>query len=326
MGFSTERAAPRAIRRRRPIRPRYRLVEGEFFIRFEGRPESGQPEPDGDTVNFLPDSDDLVQSLPRFSGIAPRMKQLGTYGVRFEGADALETHYQNQHQNLEFATAARDRMLELLGFGKVIFQDARPNKVASAEHNPVRGYLLANGIESNARVLGLVYTGGAPGQEADGDFVFVSDSRLDASVNAVLVGEGLAYAELYSTMPLDLIQRMRQLITAARSARNGMWPSESLTEAKRIAPRSVADLSTLVMFPKLYRRLVAYFHDTHPDLSAFDTWVRADPVHRDDRALLPTGEMGHLHGLFDVDAGGMELRFLPEELTFETDPPVPRPQ
>jgi hypothetical protein len=323
MNVSTERAAVRAARRRRPIRPRYRLVEGEFFIRFDGRPESGQPEPDGDTVNFLPDNDDLVQDLTRFSRVPPRMKQLGTYGVRFEGVDALETHFQNQHQDLQFARAARDRMLDLLGFGQVTFQDARPNKIATAEHNPVRGYLLANGIESNGRVLGLVYAGEAAESESDGDFVFVDDERLDASVNAALIGDGLAYAELYSTMPLDLVKRMRALIGAARANGAGMWPGESLTETARVAPRSVADLSTLVMFPKLYRRLVAYFQDLHPDLSAFDTWVRADPVHRDDRALLPTGEMGHLHDLFDVDDGAIGLRFLPEELMFETDPPVP---
>lgn len=121
---------------------------GELFIRFKSRPESAQPKPDGGTVNFLPDSDELVQARPPFSGAAPKMKQLATYSVRFEGVDALETRFQNQHQNLRLATAARDRVLELLGFA-----------AASAGYNPVRGYLLANGIESNGRVLGLVYAG-----------------------------------------------------------------------------------------------------------------------------------------------------------------------
>ena len=51
---------------------------------------------------------------------------------------------------------------------------------------------------------------------------------LDASLNADLVRAGLAYAELYSTMPIDLIHRMRHLITTARTNNTGMWPTERL--------------------------------------------------------------------------------------------------
>ena len=74
------------------------------------------------------------------------------------------------------------------------------------------------------------------------------------------------------------------------------------------------------MFPKLYRRLEQYFAAGFDDLSGFDAWVRADPIHRDDRALLPTGEFGHLHDLYAVDSTGITLEFLPEDLTFEPDP------
>jgi hypothetical protein len=69
---------------------------------------------------------------------------------------------------------------------------------------------------------------------------------------------------------------------------------------------------------------VRYFKAGHADLAAFDTWVRADPVSRDDRVLLPTGEVGHLHDLYDVNPDGITLRYLPEELTFITDVPAPR--
>jgi hypothetical protein len=55
----------------------------------------------------LPDNEDLIQALPRFSNVGPERRHLGTYGVRFEGTDTLETHFQNQHQDLTYAVAAR---------------------------------------------------------------------------------------------------------------------------------------------------------------------------------------------------------------------------
>lgn len=302
--------------------PRYTLIRGEFYIRYPDLPRNG-PEPDGDTINFLPDNDDLVRSLPRFDNTGPDRRHLGTYGTRFEGIDTLETHFENQHQDLQFAQAARDRMLQHMGFGDVVFWPDRPNKIQSAEYHPRPGYLLANGIEGNGRVLALVFPGQPTPDAADGDSVFVDVAALEASVNAELVRNGLAYAELYSTMPIDLIHRMRHLVTAARQADLGLWPHEHVTTTARAQLKSLADLSTLIMFPKLYRRLVKYFQAGHTDLAAFDTWIRADP-NRDDRVLLPTGELGHLHDLYDVGPDGIGLRYLPEELTFISDPTIAR--
>ncbi len=124
-------------------------------------------------------------------------------------------------------------------------------------------------------------------------------------------------------MPIDLIHRMRELVTVTRQAGHGLWPHEHVTTTTRVQLSGLADLSTLIMFPKLYRRLVKYFKAGHTDLAAFDTWVRADPD-RDDRLLLPTGELGHLHDLYDVSSDGITLRYLPEELTFISSATVPQ--
>jgi hypothetical protein len=113
---------------------------------------------------------------------------------------------------------------------------------------------------------------------------------------------------------------MRELVAAARHAKHGFWSRENVTLGTRRQLNGLADLPDLVMFPKLYRRLVKYFADGHVGLGEFDTWLRADRVNRDDQALLPTGEIGNLHDLFDVDGDGIELQFLPEELTFQPDP------
>ena len=307
-----------------PTVPRYTLISGSFFILFPDLPNDG-PEPDGDTINFLPDHDDLIQALPRFSGAEPDRKHLGTYGVRFEGIDTLESHFQNRHQRLDLAEAARNEMLALAGFTDVQFLPNNRNKVKSTAEHPLRGHLLANGIESNGRVLALVYPGDSTLPEIDGDRVFVDEVLLGKSLNAALVTRGLAYAELYSTMPLALITEMRTLIAAARAGGDdgaglGLWPVEDVSKGKRAQITGLNDLSNLVIFPKLFRRLVPYFRAGFTGLSEFDTWLRADPVRRDDRALLPTGEIGNLHDLFDVSSDGIELVFQPEDLMFDPDP------
>jgi hypothetical protein len=157
----------------------------------------------------------------------------------------------------------------------------------------------------------------------DGDPVFVTEHLLDQSINVALVRDGLAYAELYATMPLDLILHLRGQVGQARDNKVGMWPSEDVTITDRIVLHDLAQLATLTMFPKLYRRLVRYFKDPrHTDLAAFDTWIRDDLVSRDDTLLLPSGEFGNLHDLYDVNADGITLRHQPEDVTFAPDPPV----
>jgi endonuclease YncB( thermonuclease family) len=294
--------------------PRYRLIRGEFYVLYPDLPRNG-PEPDGDTISFLPDDDGLVQALPRFGDTPADRKHLGVYSVRFEGIDALETHFQNHHQNLAFADAARDLMLREAGFTAVEFFDDRPNKVQSATPHPLPGYILATGIEQNGRIVAQVYAGEPDAGLVDGGRVFVDEAMLDRSVNAMLVRAGLAYGEFYTTMPFPLITHMRDLVTQARAAGAGFWPHEDVGVGTPAQPTGVVKLSDLVIFPKLYRRLADYFGDGHTDLAAFDTWVRAVPE-RDDPAQLPTGEHGHLHDLYQVDEGGISLRILPEQVVF----------
>src|SRR5262249_50764826 len=99
---------------RRPRTPRYTLIQGQYSVHNATHPRQG-PQPDGDTITFIPDSLALVQGLRRLSGRAPDIRN-GHINVRYEGIDALETHFQGAHQNLTFANAARERNLASVGF------------------------------------------------------------------------------------------------------------------------------------------------------------------------------------------------------------------
>ena len=107
----------------------YTLLRGQFVIRYDDIPRQG-PEPDGDTVKFMPDTPGLVEMLPRRSGSPPALNARGI-SVRLEAIDALETHFEETHQELSGANAARAALLDWLGFTNVRYYDDLPNKVES---------------------------------------------------------------------------------------------------------------------------------------------------------------------------------------------------
>ena len=89
---------------------------------------------------------------------------------------------------------------------------------------------------------------------------------------------------------------------------------------KNAAIANLATLEDLVMWPKLFRRLFAYFAEGHAGLAEFDNWMRQDPVHRDDSLRLPDGEKGNMHDAYVVDGNSLMLQFNPEDLLIAPDP------
>ena len=169
-------------------------------------------------------------------------------------------------------------------------------------------------------MLGLVFAGPTP--LADGARVFVDDATLDRSVNADLVRAGLAYEEPYDTMPMALVRHLRAAIHKARANALGLWPTEGLTTEKAALLRNLADLQALAMWPKLFRRLAAYFGEGHLGLAQFDAWLRDDKVGRDDTLRLPDGEKGNMHDTYAVKGDKLLLNFKPEDLLITPDPAV----
>ena len=93
----------------------------------------------------------------------PRFTQTGITTIRFEGIDALETHFSVEgdeyHQEMDLALEARDALLEEAGFGRIEYFDDKPFKVRAVENHPIRGYLLSNGLDTYGRTIAFVYTG-----------------------------------------------------------------------------------------------------------------------------------------------------------------------
>ena len=300
----------------------YTLLRGSFVIRYADLPRQG-PEPDGDTVKFRPDSPALVETLPRRSGRPPDVNRRGV-SVRLEAIDALETHFGDTHQELAGANAARDELLRRLGFTGVRFLADLPNKVESADQDEVRGHVLSNGVDANGRLIGFVYAGEHPGP--DGAAIFVDEDLVDRSVNAALLDAGLAYPAFYATLPATLRQHLSATSERARAAQpgRGLWP-RSVADPDGAA--TVADLAAaeqLVIWPKLFRRMVPYLAAGHADFDGFDAWLRADPVHRDDELfLLDKQERGNMHDVVRGAGQTIQLTVWPEGFIISPDPAAP---
>ena len=155
-------------------------------------------------MKFQPDTPTLVDTLPRRSGHLAQSNSRGI-SVRLEAIDALETHFDNDHQELAGANAARDALLTQLGFTGVTFFPDAPNNVDHADQDSVRGHVLSNGIDANGRMIGFIYPGDPA--EPDGAQVFLDNPRVDTSINAALLTAGLVYPAFYDTLPADLRAR-----------------------------------------------------------------------------------------------------------------------
>lgn len=296
----------------------YTLIKGSFHIHYPDIPLSG-PEPDGDTIKFQPDNPQLIERLPR-PNRAPGFNLAGITSIRFEGVDALETHFEvedvDYHQHLPLALAARDALMARLGFGAIKYFDSHPYKVESVEHHPVRGYILSLGLDTYGRSVAFVYTGEHPA--IDGSRIFMQPQMLDASLNAYMLREGHAYGAFYLGLPPELREHLRAGVRQAREHRLGLWAhAPSMSAGLRID--GIDALQNSVMWPKLFRRIVPYFQAGHTDFSAFDPWLREDTRHRDDRLLLPTMEVGNLHDMIRTEGSTLRLVVAPEDVVMVPD-------
>ncbi|MEU1726015.1 lamin tail domain-containing protein [Nonomuraea sp. NPDC005692] len=300
----------------------YTLLRGSFVIRYPDLPRQG-PEPDGDTIKFRPDTPALVEGLARPSGRPPELSARGI-SVRLEAIDALETHFQDTHQELTGANAARDELLRLLGFTNVHFYDDLPNKVRSADQDELRGHVLSNGIDANGRLIGFAFTGEHPGP--DGQAVFLDEALVDTSANARLLAAGLTYPAFYATLPATLRTHLAGVSRAARTAASptGIWPRSAADPDGPAEVGSLDALTGLVMWPKLFRRLVPYLATGAANLDGFDAWLRADPVNRDDAVfLLDRLEHGNLHDVIRASGIQIQLTAWPEDFVISPDPAPP---
>lgn len=286
----------------------YRLVKGEFHLFYKKQKRVGS-QPDGDSVWFKPEDRALLGKL----GDGKRDADFNAGGfvqLRLEAIDALELHFRGSHQHLDFATKARNFALNAIGFRNVEFSEGEGLSVRNAEPHPIPGYILTKAIDPDGRPVSFVFA--EKTSRTSGNNVFLDVLWMSRSINAKLAEAGWAYPAFYEGLPTDLRNHFNALARAAWGTKRGFWGKDKTLKGAKAA--DLASLESLAIWPKLYRRLLAYFKDKNSGLANFDHWLRAATSRDDKLWILSEARAGHLHSVIKISRNTIKLTHPPEDL------------
>ncbi|MER5512766.1 nuclease [Streptomyces sp. NPDC002766] len=280
------------------------LINGAFQIK--------GTQPDGDTVRFMP-GDPREWDLVNSRGRAVKHDVLGRAALRLDAIDAPETHYgpNRVHQPLQFAHAARDELLNWLGFTNV--QQGPDETVTTVVPETVPGFILASGADIHGRCIALAGRGASEGNS--GVDVDVDVDMLRRTVNHHLLAAGLVFPTFYRSLLPSLRTEFTAAARQARTAGLGLWPSDTTTTgAKVTALSSITD--EVVILPKLFRRLVDYLQLGNLPLACFPAYLAGV---QDRFTITSSGKRcTGLHNVVEISNGqSVRMTQPPEDLVFE---------
>lgn len=275
----------------------FTLIKGTFHV-------TGYS-PDGDSIRFKAADKKL---WTRLSGPPVERNAKGHAQLRFEGIDALETHYLDTHQPLQFALKAQEALLSALGIADVEWNSSKTRVIKAQDGVP--GYILTRAVERNRRPVAFVYAGECC--EQDGVAIQLSTSRLQESVNYKLLAKGLVYPTYYRGLFHDLRRALTKAVQAARQAKRGLWPSDCT-----LSGVLVEDLGSIseeqVILPKLFRRIAQYM-EGGGSIAGFKEFLRE----KDEGIyLISSGHYTHFDTVVEVEGDKVRMTVAPEDILFE---------
>jgi endonuclease YncB( thermonuclease family) len=255
-------------------------------------------QPDGDSIRFVPDTPDLLDSLRRSFRVRPSGD--GSVQLRLEGIDAPETHYGALAQPL--GTEARDALLDLCGF-REIRRDGEEVVAATPERRPAA--ILSELVDANGRPVSVLVVDEAL---PDGEYVEVDEDTLRRSTNTALLADGSAYLTLYDSCAPPLRAVFRDIAARARERGLGVWGRDETAAFELVNQDSIGPDGQLVL-PKLFRRCSDYLRTRMADETLRD-WLRTHgPPERpeDDRVIVGGRRQTRLSEI--VEQGGISIEF-----------------
>jgi len=258
--------------------------------------------PDGDSVRFRARS---KRQWEKLAGRA-RVRKNSQVQVRFEGIDALETHFGSSHQPLGLAQAATARTLELLGIHDVHWKN---NHVVKARDGK-QGYLLAGRCDRQGRPVAFAFQGSP--SERDGTRVHLDVKRLRESVNYRLAAEGHAYPIFYDSLYYELRDAIAAAVCKAWEDDRGLWTRDCTMDVDASKQDDLENRYPIL--PKLFRRISEYRRQNKGrGLAGFKQWLGE----RHERVLvLSRGQTTHFDSVVWQEGNRIGLDVWPEDLVF----------
>ncbi len=274
----------------------YTIIKGIFHV-------AGYS-PDGDSIRFEADNPALWD---QFNWSTDKSRKALRKQLRFEGIDALETHYEESHQPRAFGLAALEIMLGMLGITGIKYNLAVTNITEAKDQT--RGCLAVLGLDRFDRPISLVFAGNVP--PADGASIPFSAPLMKKCVNLQLLKMGLAYPTLYDTTPADLSALFANESKKARKSKTGLWALDRTKDFQFLNTATI--VNDVVILPKLFRRLTTFLLNAS-DFSELGDYLKKGG---DTIIMRTTGEKTSLAKLVQISDRRIQLPIDPEELLFE---------
>ena len=261
-------------------------------------------QPDGDSLRFE------VKNPKIWNKLTGRMVKLtkGRAQLRFEGIDALETHYKGWHQPEKLAHKARDFLLRQAGFENVIW-GPKKNKVTSVKKDGLPGYVFARTIEKYGRPVCFVFAGKRKGRT--GQKLHLSVAELKKSLNYKLLAAGVAYPIYYDTLFYDFRNAMTLTVKRARKNEGDIWKEDKTSGVEVKNRTSIED--KYHFFPKLFRRMVEYMKTHNNSIAGF---LDYDSLKKEQVIILSKGHKTHFDNVLYMKGKKVGLKYKPEDLIF----------
>jgi endonuclease YncB( thermonuclease family) len=278
----------------------FRVIKGTFHV-------VGYS-PDGDSIRFKADNPANWNLL---EGVKVKLNAQKHAQLRIEAIDTLETHFENQHQPLKFAEAAMTRLLQLLGITAVVWDAAHTQIVSAKDGTP--GFIVTRTPDKYGRPIAFVF--GPNPALRDGQVLSVDPKMAKKSANYKLLAEGLAFPTFYSGLFSDLRSQFANQARKARTAQKGLWAVDTTNAFFKV--NQLSDLTaTLVVLPKLFRRIVTFLPTNGGVFEAvkFVAYLKS----LNEQVLIKNKvHFTHFDNLIAIDAhGGLRLTEKPEDLIF----------
>jgi hypothetical protein len=274
----------------------FKVIKGRFFV-------AGYA-PDADSIRFRATRPEHWEAFNWKSqkNKLSRLKQL-----RFEGIDALETHYEESHQPRAVGFAALEVLLRLLGIQELVY-NLSLTRIHSAKDRTT-GFIASQSLDVFDRPISLVFP-----QEAalpDGAELTLAQLPLDKCVNVRMTKMGLVYPTFYNGMDSGLLNFFTNLTILSRKELVGLWALDRTNDFTLWNADTISQ--DVVILPKLFRRLTTFLQDCS-DFSQLPAYLQL----KGDRVTLrSSGQTMSLGDLLQIDGRRIRCPVPLEELIFD---------